>query len=101
MRTADINKVTVKYSYENGVTDEFIKPIINKTIPNVKIKNEDVANALGGLPPIKMHCSVLAEDAIKAAIADYKRKAGQSELMEKFIEVSRLHEEKELLSRNE
>ncbi len=32
----------VKSSYENGVTDEFIKPIINKTIPNVKIKNEDV-----------------------------------------------------------
>ena len=34
--------VAVKKSYENGVTDEFIKPIINKTIPNVKIKNEDV-----------------------------------------------------------
>jgi 2,3-bisphosphoglycerate-independent phosphoglycerate mutase len=32
----------VKRSYENGVTDEFIKPIINQTIPNVKIQNEDV-----------------------------------------------------------
>jgi len=32
----------VKKSYENGVTDEFIKPIINQTIPNVKIQNDDV-----------------------------------------------------------
>ena len=38
------------------------------------IRKEDVAAALGGLPPMKLHCSVLAEDAIKAAIADYKRK---------------------------
>ena len=33
---------SVKKSYENGVTDEFIKPIINQTVPNVKIKNADV-----------------------------------------------------------
>ncbi|MEP7255628.1 MAG: 2,3-bisphosphoglycerate-independent phosphoglycerate mutase [Ferruginibacter sp.] len=32
----------VKNSYDNGVTDEFIKPIINKTVPNVKIQNDDV-----------------------------------------------------------
>ncbi len=32
----------VQRSYDNGVTDEFIKPIINKTVPNVKIKNDDV-----------------------------------------------------------
>ena len=32
----------VKRSYENGVTDEFIKPIVNQTIPNVKIRDEDV-----------------------------------------------------------
>src|SRR2546425_9128255 len=36
----------------------------------LKIKNTDIANELS-LPPIKIHCSVLAEDAIKAAIADY------------------------------
>ena len=35
------------------------------------IKNVDLANELA-LPPVKIHCSVLAEDAIKAAIADYK-----------------------------
>jgi len=32
----------VQRSYDNGVTDEFIKPVINKTVPNVKIKNDDV-----------------------------------------------------------
>ena len=37
------------------------------------ISNKDVARELS-LPPVKIHCSVLAEDAIKAAIADYKRK---------------------------
>lgn len=37
------------------------------------IKNQDIADELG-LPPVKIHCSVLAEDAIKAAIADVKSK---------------------------
>ena len=35
------------------------------------LTNKEVANALGGLPPVKMHCSVLAEQAIKKAIRDY------------------------------
>ncbi|MBL8652764.1 MAG: Fe-S cluster assembly scaffold IscU [Alphaproteobacteria bacterium] len=39
------------------------------------IKNTDIAKHLA-LPPVKIHCSVLAEDAIKAAIDDYKRKHG-------------------------
>lgn len=39
-----------------------------------QIKNKDIANELA-LPPVKVHCSVLAEDAIKAAIEDYKAKA--------------------------
>jgi len=38
-----------------------------------KIKNTDIVNELK-LPPVKIHCSVLAEDAIKAALADYKDK---------------------------
>ncbi|RJF87505.1 Fe-S cluster assembly scaffold IscU [Oleomonas cavernae] len=41
------------------------------------IKNTQIAQHLA-LPPVKIHCSVLAEDAIKAAIADYKAKHGQS-----------------------
>jgi nitrogen fixation NifU-like protein len=39
----------------------------------LKIKNTDIVQELA-LPPVKIHCSVLAEDAIKAAIADYKKK---------------------------
>jgi nitrogen fixation NifU-like protein len=41
------------------------------------IKNTDIVNELS-LPPVKIHCSVLAEDAIKAAIEDYKKKAAQA-----------------------
>ncbi len=41
----------------------------------LQIKNTDVAQELA-LPPVKIHCSVLAEDAIKAAIADWQRKRG-------------------------
>jgi len=39
-----------------------------------KISNKEVVDFLGGLPPIKMHCSLLAEDGLKAAIADYRRR---------------------------
>ena len=39
----------------------------------LKISNKAVAEALDGLPPVKMHCSVLAEDALKSAIDDYLR----------------------------
>jgi len=39
-----------------------------------KIEREDVAKELGGLPPVKIHCSVLAADALKKAIADYRKK---------------------------
>jgi nitrogen fixation NifU-like protein len=45
-----------------------------------KIKNSDIANELA-LPPVKIHCSVLAEDAIKAALADYQ---GKQEAMGKW-----------------
>jgi nitrogen fixation protein NifU and related proteins len=37
----------------------------------VSLSNKEVADALDGLPPLKMHCSMLAEDALKAAIDDY------------------------------
>jgi len=40
----------------------------------MEIKNTEIVNELA-LPPVKVHCSVLAEDAIKAAITDYKKKA--------------------------
>ena len=47
--------------------------VIVKTIDEaLKIKNADVVEFLGGLPPQKIHCSVLAEEAIHAAIDDYR-----------------------------
>ena len=49
-----------------------------KTIEEAKkITNQAVAEALDGLPPVKMHCSVLAEEGLEAAISDYERKKGQ------------------------
>jgi len=42
-----------------------------------QIKNTDIAQELA-LPPVKIHCSILAEDAIKAAIADYKQRHGDN-----------------------
>jgi nitrogen fixation NifU-like protein len=44
----------------------------------LEIKNSDIAEELA-LPPVKIHCSVLAEDAIKAAIADLKQKSGAAD----------------------
>jgi nitrogen fixation protein NifU and related proteins len=43
------------------------------------IKNTQIAEELA-LPPVKIHCSILAEDAIKAAVADYKKKYGGAEV---------------------
>lgn len=40
------------------------------------IRNTEIAEELA-LPPVKIHCSILAEDAIKAAVADYKKKNGE------------------------
>jgi nitrogen fixation protein NifU and related proteins len=49
--------------------------IIGKTLEEaLEISNRSVAEALDGLPPVKMHCSNLAQQAIKAAIDDYKKK---------------------------
>jgi len=87
----DVMKLQVKVNAETGVIDdakfktfgcgsaiassslatEWLK---GKTIDQaLAIKNTDIVNELS-LPPVKIHCSVLAEDAIKAAIADYKKK---------------------------
>lgn len=42
----------------------------------LQLTNKAVAEALDGLPPVKLHCSVLAEEAIKSAISDYYRRQG-------------------------
>ncbi|HET7824379.1 MAG TPA: Fe-S cluster assembly scaffold IscU [Anaeromyxobacter sp.] len=57
----------------SSLVTEWVK---GKTLDEaLTIKNTDVAQELN-LPPVKIHCSVLAEDAIKAAVADYQKKHG-------------------------
>ena len=61
----------------SSLATEWLK---GKTIEQaMSIKNTDIVEELS-LPPIKIHCSVLAEDAIKAAIGDYLKKSGREEL---------------------
>jgi nitrogen fixation NifU-like protein len=56
----------------SSLATEWLK---GKTVDQaLEIKNTEIVNELS-LPPVKVHCSILAEDAIKAAIQDYKQKA--------------------------
>jgi nitrogen fixation NifU-like protein len=92
----DVMKLQVKVNPQTGVIDdakfktfgcgsaiassslatEWLK---GKTVEEaLAIKNTDIVEELA-LPPVKIHCSVLAEDAIKAAISDYKAKQGKGE----------------------
>ena len=48
----------------------------------LKLTNSAVVEALEGLPPVKVHCSVLAEEAIKAAISDYYKRNGIDKVVE-------------------
>ena len=89
----DVMKLQIKVNVETGVIEdakfktfgcgsaiassslatEWLK---GRTVDEAaKIKNTDIVNELK-LPPVKIHCSVLAEDAIKAALADYRDKNG-------------------------
>src|SRR5215468_7060754 len=92
----DVMKLQIKVNLDTGVIEdakfktfgcgsaiassslatEWLK---GKTVDEAaKIKNTDIVNELK-LPPVKIHCSVLAEDAIKAALADYKDRWSKSE----------------------
>ena len=87
----DVMRLQLKVNQETGVIDEAkfktfgcgsaiassslaTEWLKGKTIDEaLEIRNMDIVNELS-LPPVKIHCSVLAEDAIKAAIADYQKK---------------------------
>ena len=59
----------------SSMATELIK---GKTIEEaLTLTNKAVVEALDGLPPVKVHCSVLAEEAVKSAVADYYRKIGR------------------------
>ena len=63
----------------SSLATEWLK---GKTVDEaLAIKNTDIVNELS-LPPVKIHCSVLAEDAIKAAIGDYKKKQVERKTVE-------------------
>jgi nitrogen fixation protein NifU and related proteins len=89
-RCGDIMKMYLKID-DNSITDVKFKTfgcgsaiasssmatelIKGKTIDEVmKLTNRAVVEALDGLPPVKVHCSVLAEQAIKSALLDYSKK---------------------------
>jgi nitrogen fixation NifU-like protein len=57
----------------------------------LKLTNSAVVEALEGLPPVKVHCSVLAEEAIKTALADYYNKIGRPV----DFEIEKSHEDEE------
>jgi Fe-S cluster assembly scaffold IscU len=89
----DVMKLQIKVNESTGVIDEAkfktfgcgsaiassslaTEWLKGKTVDEaLQIKNTEIVNELS-LPPVKIHCSVLAEDAIKAAIKDYKTKQG-------------------------
>jgi nitrogen fixation NifU-like protein len=62
----------------SSMATELIK---GRTLEEAKnFSNQEVVDALGGLPPVKIHCSVLAEEALKAAIEDYEAKQGAAKV---------------------
>jgi len=67
----------------SSLATEWLK---GKTVDEaLKIKNTEIVNELS-LPPVKIHCSVLAEDAIKAAISDYKKKQNLRQPQQQAVE---------------
>jgi nitrogen fixation NifU-like protein len=95
MKCGDIMKMYLKINDETNVIEDVsfktfgcgaaiatssmsTEMIKGKTIEEaLQLTNKAIADALDGLPPVKMHCSVLAEEALKAALLDYQKKSGK------------------------
>ncbi|MCR5481698.1 MAG: Fe-S cluster assembly scaffold protein NifU [Clostridia bacterium] len=91
----DMMQITIKVDDSDKITDAKFKTfgcgsaiasssmatemIIGKTIDEaLEVTNKQIIDELGGLPPVKVHCSVLADHAIKCAIYDYAQKHGKT-----------------------
>ena len=96
----DVMKLQLKLNYDERIIDVkfktygcgsaiasssmFVDMLMGKTIEEAKlIKDRDIAKALD-LPPIKLHCSVLAEDSIRKAIQDWEKKTDYRKHNQKF-----------------
>ncbi|KAI4453337.1 cysteine desulfurylase family member [Holotrichia oblita] len=96
VKCGDIMKIYIKIDKNGVISDAKFKTfgcvsaiastsvacdmIIGKTIEDaLKVTNKDVIDALGGVPAQKIHCSVLAQEAIESAINDYKKKQQKKE----------------------
>jgi nitrogen fixation NifU-like protein len=75
-RIAEVKFKTFGCGAAIATTSVATELIAGKTIEEaLQVTNKDVMEVLGGLPPVKVHCSLLAEEAIKAAVDDYRSKA--------------------------
>ncbi|MBQ7605032.1 MAG: Fe-S cluster assembly scaffold protein NifU [Firmicutes bacterium] len=91
----DMMQITIKVDENDVITDVKFKTfgcgsaiasssmatemIIGKTVDEaLAVTNKQIVEELGGLPPVKLHCSVLADHAIKCAIYDYAQKHGKT-----------------------
>jgi len=84
----------------SSITTEIIR---GKTIDEaLKLENQEILDCIGGLPPHKIHCSILAKEAIEEAVKDYRKKqshikntvAKKNTVLEKFAKVSSVNTEK-------
>ena len=74
-RIADAKFRTFGCAASIAASSKLTEIIIGRTLDEaLAIKNDTVAEALGGLPPTKMHCSAMAADGVRAAIEDYRKR---------------------------
>lgn len=74
-KISDIKFETLGCAAAIGVSSVLTEMVKGKTIEEaLKVKNSDIVKELGGVPPIKIHCSVLGEQALKKAIEDWQSK---------------------------